>query len=89
MESCFANRNTSTRLTLYLPANSTTLTAALVNSPNYETIVGKSITWTNDMAANNRYYNTYYNIYIYPVENVAAAAIANGDEEANANAGIV
>lgn len=87
MQKCFSPRNIYKYLNLYLPANSTSLTTALIN--NTSSMVGASIAWTNDMAANNRYYNTQYNIYIYPVENVAAAAIANGDEEANANAGIV
>jgi hypothetical protein len=42
-------------------------------------MVGKYITWTDDTATNGCYYNTSYNIYIYPVANVAEAKIANGD----------
>jgi hypothetical protein len=49
-------------------------------------IMGPDIMWTNE---GSYYYNIQYNIYIYPVANVAATAIANGDEEANANVGIV
>ena len=75
MESCFGNRNTSTYLNLYLPSNSTSLTTALIN--NTFSLVGMEITWTDDTATNNCYYNTQYNIYIYPVENVAAARAAN------------
>jgi hypothetical protein len=65
---CFGEKNTSKRLNLYVPANSTTLTTCLYS--NFKSLVGASITWTND-TANNRYYNTAQNIYIYPVDNVA------------------
>jgi hypothetical protein len=39
-------------------------------------LVGGSITWTD---AGSYQYNARYNIYIYPVANVAAARAANGD----------
>ena len=59
--------------------------AAKFNTPKHTivdhytySLVGAAITWTNDVA-NNRYYNTTYNIYIYPVENIAATRVANGD----------
>jgi hypothetical protein len=42
-------------------------------------MIGSAITWTDDTTTNGCYYNTAYNIYIYPVENVAAAREANGD----------
>ena len=77
IELCFGNRNIAKPLNLYLPANSTSLTTALSNTAA-TSMVGADITWTND-TANNRYYNTQYNIYIYPVANVAAARAANGD----------
>ena len=82
--SCFADKNNSKRLNIYVPAGSTTNTTVHYN--NTRSLIGKNITWTD---AGSYQYNTAYNIYIYPVANVAAAAIANGDEEANANAGIV
>ena len=79
MRECFNNwPSTKKSLNLYLPANSTSLTSALVN--NSRSIIGKTITWTNDMAINGCYYNTAYNIYIYPVDDVAAARTANGDD---------
>ena len=81
---CFRNKNNSKRLNIYVPINSTTQTTVLSIS-NYS-LVNNSIFYTK---AGTYHYNTAYNIYIYPVENVAAAAIANGDEEANANAGII
>ena len=80
---CFYEKNNSRRLNIYVPSGSTTNTT--VHYTNSGSLVGKTITWTN---AGSYQYNTAYNIYIYPVANVAAAAIANGDEEANANAGI-
>jgi hypothetical protein len=48
---------------------------------NYYSIVGSPITWTDDFATNGCYYNTSYNIYIYPVANVEATRIANGDPD--------
>lgn len=77
IQNCFYGRNTSNCLNLYVPANSTTLNTCLYN--NTSSMVGASIDWTDDTATNGRYYNTQYNIYIYPVENVAAARAANGD----------
>ena len=81
---CFQNKNNSRRLNIYVPSGSTTLATVLYN--NTRSLVGNTITWTN---GGTYRYNTAYNIYIYPVANVAAAAIANGDEEANANAGVI
>lgn len=62
-------------LNIYVPNNSNSLSTIL----NGSSIVNSPITWANDMATNNRYFNTAYNIYIYPVENVANARLANGD----------
>lgn len=81
---CFGAKNNSRRLNLYVPANSTTNTTVHYN--NVYSLVGANIAWTTNSTCS---YNTKYNIYIYPVANVAAAAIANGDEEANANAGVI
>ena len=74
---CFEGRNVSNNLSIYVPANSTTLTTIL-STDNANSLVGADITWEND-TTNNCYYNTDYNIYIYPVENVAAAKEINGD----------
>jgi hypothetical protein len=74
---CFYGRNTSNKLSLYVPSGSTTLTTCLIN--NTKSMVGQKITWTDDIATNGCYYNTAYNIYIYPVANVAEARVANGD----------
>lgn len=80
---CFSNKNNSVRLNIYVLSG--TQTNNVVHYNQWNSLVGKTITWTN---AGTHQYNTTYNIYIYPVTNVSAAAIANGDEEANANAGI-
>jgi hypothetical protein len=64
-------------LNIYVPSGSKTLTRCTGTSANYS-LTGTDITWTND-TTNSRYYNTAYNIYIYPVANVAAAKTANGD----------
>lgn len=76
IRSCFEGKNNSKMLNLYVPANSTTLTTCLYSKTS--SLVGNTITWTND-TTNNRYYNTTYNIYIYPVDNVEQARQANGD----------
>jgi hypothetical protein len=73
---CFASRDTSKILNLYVPLNSTTLTTCLNTSASYS-LTGTSISWTND-TANNRHYNTAQNIYIYPVANVEQAYRNNG-----------
>lgn len=75
---CFYGRNTLNILNIYIPTNSTSLTTLLNN--NTFSIVGTEITWTDDTATNGCYYNTQYNIYIYPVEDVATARMANGDD---------
>lgn len=64
VRNCFYNRNTPNRLNLYVPSNSTTLNTCLDNTTS--SLVGKAITWTDDYTTNGYYYNTSYNIYIYP-----------------------
>jgi hypothetical protein len=66
MRGCFSNRNTETRLDVYLPAEGATLPNSLYN--DYRSIVGTDIEWTNDVAANGYYYNTAFNIYLYPTD---------------------
>jgi hypothetical protein len=61
-------------LNIYVLTNSISLNTLISGS----SLVGTNCTWTND-TANNRYYNTKYNIYIYPVENIAATRELNGD----------
>jgi hypothetical protein len=61
-------------LNLYVPINSNTLTAFQGSSP----YANEKLTWTNS-PSNDYFYNTQYNIYVYPVANVAAAREANGD----------
>lgn len=74
----FYNRNTLNRFNLYLPSTGISLNTFITktgkNSP-----VGSTLTWTNDMENSGCYYNTQYNFYIYPVDNVAAAREQNGD----------
>jgi hypothetical protein len=41
-------------------------------------MVGAGVSWTNDIT-NNCYYSTAYNIYIYPVNNVAEYDITEYD----------
>ena len=74
MCNCFCGRNTSNMLNIYVYNNSTTMNTCLYTDAS--SMVGANITWVYD---NNRYYNTSYNIYIYPVEDVYNARINNGD----------
>ena len=68
---CFGGRSNDKRLNLYVPIDGTTLTTCLKTGVS-KSLTGASITWIND-TANNRYYNTAQNIYIYPVSNVKQA----------------
>ena len=71
---CFGHKDISKRLNIYVPSDSTTNTT--MHCTNMYSLVGTTITWTN---AGTYQYSTQYNIYIYPVANVAAARAANGD----------
>ena len=71
---CFYGKNNTKQLNIYVPTNSITNTT--VHHSNYISLVGEYITYTD---AGTYQYNTAYNIYIYPVENVAAAREQNGD----------
>ena len=66
----------SSMLNIYVQENSTTMNTCLIS--NIYSLTGSAIEWTND-SANNRYYNTQANIYIYPVANVYQAKVDNGD----------
>ncbi len=66
---CFRNRSNSKMLNLYVPITGYNATHNTLNAflkTDSSSIVGSSITWTND-TANNRYYNAVQNVYIYPV----------------------
>ena len=71
---CFSGKNNSRRLNIYVVSGSTTNTT--VHITNKKSLVGVNIAWTD---AGSYQYNTTYNIYIYPVSNVAQARINNGD----------
>ena len=66
--SCFGNYMSSRTLNIYVPQNSTTLYTCL-QTGSYHSLVGRPITWSEDIM-NQCYYNTQYNLYIYPVANV-------------------
>lgn len=63
---CFGLKNNSRKLRIYYPANSITNTTLHCN--NTLSLVGANITWTQ-LATYS--YNTAYNIYLYPVDDVA------------------
>jgi hypothetical protein len=81
MYCCFEGWNALKRFNLYVPKNSTTFNTVIGSRFSTDSMFGRNntFTWTNDFATNGYYYNTQYNIYVYPVENVAAARAANGD----------
>ena len=60
-KNCFCGKSKYRRYNIHIPANSITLNTFLKNDAN--SIVGEAITWTNQ---GTYYYNTTYNIYIYP-----------------------
>jgi hypothetical protein len=76
MYKCVGNKDNSLRMNIYVPKtgpNSSNNTIARCLYNNTSSIVGSTITWTNDMTTNGCHYNTTYNIYIYPVDNVQNA----------------
>lgn len=58
---CFYGKNNSRKYNIHVPANSTTFNTMIIN--NSKSLVGTAITWTNNGTC---WYNTVYNIYIYP-----------------------
>ena len=70
---CLRNKSNSYRLNIYVPANSTTLSTIIRNTTNF---CGPS---TNFTKTNSYYRSSRYNVYLYPVDDVAAIRAANGD----------
>ena len=67
----FYGRNTSRRLHLFVPNNSTTLTTLQQSGVNIS-LVNNPITWTNKSLGGSYYlYNTQYNIYLHPIKNTS------------------
>jgi hypothetical protein len=58
---CFYGKNNSRKYNIHVPANSKTFNTMIIN--NTKSLVGTSIRWTNNEIC---WYNTTYNIYIYP-----------------------
>ena len=82
---CLYGKNNSVMLDIYLHANSNTCNTFLIN--NAQSLVGSPMTWTNDMTTNGRYYNTAYNIYIYPVDSVIIPVSYNVSNHSGADYG--
>ena len=61
VQGCFAGKNNSRRYNIHCYNNSTTLNTLLTNDT--KSIVNATITWTK---RTTYYYNTAYNIRIYP-----------------------
>ena len=78
MTYCFGGRNNcNKRLNIYVTAGSKTNTQLHYNNTYSISLINKAkITWTDNGTCQ---YNTQYNVYIYPVSNVAQARIDNGD----------
>jgi hypothetical protein len=74
VKGCFENRRVTDKLNIYVCSGTATNTA--VHFMNSSSLVNKAITWTY---ADDYQYNATYGIYIYPVANVEAARLANGD----------
>lgn len=74
---CFAGKDNTKRLNIYVPENSITLDSCLSEEHAFS-LVAQDILWTYD--ENNKcYYNNIYNIYIYPVNNVSLIRIQNNN----------
>ena len=71
---CFGGKNNSRRLNIYVPStgyNTSYNTLQKCLYTNAQSLVGTTISWTK---SGSNYYNTAYNIYIYPVANVSSIA---------------
>jgi uncharacterized membrane protein len=61
---CFKGRSNASKLNIYIPANTYSNTFnSIINYTNTMSIVGSNITWTQ---SGSYYYNTAFNIYVYP-----------------------
>jgi hypothetical protein len=65
---CFSGKNNFNRYNIYAHPNTTTWNTLSIN--NSSSLVGTFITWTNDTTTGG-FYNTTYNIYIYPFINIS------------------
>lgn len=74
---CFFGRDNSNMLNIYVPKGCNTAYSFRERYAN-GSITSTNITWTNS-TTNNCFYNTQYNIYVYPVANVYESKLANGD----------
>lgn len=72
----FNGKSNSRRLNVYIPSGTNTET--YFSYTNSYSILNRSVTWTNN-TSNGCFYNTTFNIYIYPVANVYEARAINGD----------
>ena len=66
MSGCFANRYNTKELKIFVHPNTTSLTSVLKSDTS--SIMGVAMTWTDDMATNGCYYNSMYNVKVYPVD---------------------
>jgi hypothetical protein len=64
---CFSGKNNACRYNIYAHPNTTTWNTLSIN--NSSSLVGTTITWTNDTATSG-FYNTTYNIYVIPFTNI-------------------
>ena len=64
-------------INIYVKKNTQTFNALMRTGS--DSIYGTTITWTDDLETNGRYCCNNGKIYVYPVDDVEAARIANGD----------
>ena len=60
------NRYNTKELKIFVHPNTTSLTSVLKSDTS--SIMGVAMTWTDDMATNGCYYNSMYNVKVYPVD---------------------
>lgn len=75
---CFAGKDKSKRLNIYVPADSVTLSSCI--SEDYAfSLVSQQMIWAYNQNE-NYYVNDLYNIRVYPINNITQKRIDNGDE---------
>ena len=74
---CFEGCASNNAINIYVKKDSQTFNTLMLT--DYYSICGSPIEWSNEIETNGRYCCNKGQIYVYPVDDVEAARIANGD----------
>ena len=77
VKNCFYGCASKNAINIYVKKNTQTFNTLMRTGS--DSIYGTTITWTDELETNGRYCCNKGQIYVYPVDDVEAARIANGD----------